>query len=346
MQSDQPDFDKAGLRPGQEPLTPEEKERLLARVRGEGRTLTSEEMYAIFGPPPEPTTAAPTYDDVAEMEAANIDGDRLASLSRDFFHEWGDAAPMRPPLVRGVIFDFDDTLAVRTRLLDELMAEGARAADAYMRSTGMTLPEAFDIKIIEARRFAEEKSAEEQEEHLADDAMSFLLQFFGYPASRMEPAVLQRAVDIFYAPEMTAWKLRPGVRAVLDALRAAGYKLALFTNYNCDRVFQRTVDYLGLRRYFDLCLSSAAVEYRKPDPGFLQIALDQWDCLPYEVVVVGDSLHEDIRGGIELGAQTVLVRGATHPQVILDNQRLAAEIIPDAAIDELSALPAIVREWT
>lgn len=346
MQSDQPDFDNAGLRPGQEPLTPEEKERFLARVRGEGRTLTSEEMYAIFGPPPEPTPAEPTYDDVAEMEAAHMEGDRLASLSRDFFHEWGDAAPARPPLVRGVIFDFDDTLAVRTRPLDELMAEGARAADAYMRSTGMTLPEAFDVKIIEARRFAEEKSAEEQEEHLADDAMSFLLQFFGYPASRMEPAVLQRAVDIFYAPEMTAWKLRPDVHAVLEALRVAGYKLALFTNYNCDRVFQRTVDYLGLRRYFDLCLSSAAVEYRKPDPGFLQIALDQWDYLPYEVVVVGDSLHEDIRGGIELGAQTVLVRGATHPQVILDNQRLATEIIPDAAIDELSALPAIVREWT
>lgn len=346
MQSDQPDFDNAGLRPGQEPLTPEEKERFLARVRSEGRTLTSEEMYAIFGPPPEPAIAAPTYDDVAEMEAAHLDSDRLTLLAQDFFHEWGDAAPARPPLVCGVIFDFDDTLAVRTRPLDELMTEGARAADAYMRSTGMTLPEAFDAKIVEARRFAEEKSAEEQEEHLADDAMSFLLQFFGYPASRMEPAVLQRAVDIFYAPEMTAWKLRPDAHAVLESLRVAGYKLALFTNYNCDRVFQRTVDYLGLRRYFDLCLSSAAVEYRKPDPGFLQIALDQWDCLPYEVVVVGDSLHEDIHGGVELGAQTVLVRSATHPQVILDNQRLAAEITADAAIDELSALPAIVREWT
>jgi hypothetical protein len=37
-----------------EPLTPEEKERFLARVRAEGRSLTSEEQYALFGPPPEP----------------------------------------------------------------------------------------------------------------------------------------------------------------------------------------------------------------------------------------------------------------------------------------------------
>jgi HAD superfamily hydrolase (TIGR01662 family) len=176
--------------------------------------------------------------------------------------------------------------------------------------------------------------------------MSFLLQFFGYPASKMDPQILQRAVDIFYAPEMTAWKLRPGVQSALDALHSAGYKLALFTNYNCDRVFQRTVDYLGLRRYFDLCLSSSSVEYRKPDPSFLQIALDHWDCLAYEVVVVGDSLLEDIRGGIELGAQTVLVRGATQAQVNHDNERLAAEIQPDAVIDDLRELPAIVRAWT
>ncbi len=39
---------------GMEPLTPEEKERFLARVRAQGRSLTSEEQYALFGPPPEP----------------------------------------------------------------------------------------------------------------------------------------------------------------------------------------------------------------------------------------------------------------------------------------------------
>ncbi|MCB0134042.1 MAG: hypothetical protein KDE01_08430, partial [Caldilineaceae bacterium] len=44
-------FDDIELRPGQEPLTAEEKERFLARARARGRSLTSDEMYAIFGPP-------------------------------------------------------------------------------------------------------------------------------------------------------------------------------------------------------------------------------------------------------------------------------------------------------
>lgn len=334
------------LRPGQEPLTPEEKERFLARVRSEGRTLTSAEMYALFGPPPAAAPSHSSHTAITEMEAAAVDDARLAQLVRNFFYDAGAAPIAPPPLVRGVIFDFDDTLAVRTRPLADLMAEGARAAEAYMRTTGMELPDGFSTSIVEARRFAEEKSVEEQEEHLADDAMSFLLQFFGYPASRLDPDVLRRAVDLFYAPEMTAWKVREDVHAMLAALRADGYKLALLTNYNCDRVFQRTVDYLQLRPYFDLCLSSASVEYRKPDVRFLQVALERWDCLPYEVVVVGDSLLDDIRGGIELGAQTVLVRGATLPQVRLDNERFAGEVVPDAALDELRTLPELIRGWT
>ena len=66
-------LDAVELRPGMEPLTPEEKERFLARVRAQGRSLTSEEQYAIFGPPPEPAEKSPTYDYIAPMEAAELE---------------------------------------------------------------------------------------------------------------------------------------------------------------------------------------------------------------------------------------------------------------------------------
>lgn len=339
-------LDRVELRPGMEPLTPEEKEAFLARVRAQGRALTSEEQYALFGPPPVPAPAEPVYDDVEEMDAAPLDGPQLTQLTADFFPELGDGANLPPHrLVAGVILDFDYTLAAPARPLDQLMDEGARNAEAYMRSTGMDLPPDFHTNIIEARRFALEKSDEEREEHIADDAMSFLLQFFGYPASVMDPAVLARAVDIFYAPEMTAWTLRPGAREMLDALRADGFRLALMTNYSADRVFQRIVDFLGVRDYFDICLSSAGVEFRKPDPAFLQIALDRWDVMPYEVVVVGDSLVHDIAGGMELGTMTVRVRGETSPQIAHENEQAPAHLRADAEIDELHQLPAIVRAW-
>lgn len=327
-------------------MTPAEKDAYLDRVRAEGRMLTSEEQYAIFGPPPE-EKAATLLIDVEPMEAASLATDELASLARDFFPELGGRISSAPRLVRGVIFDFDDTLAHLSRPRDELLAEGARQAEAFMRAAGMDdLPDDMAENIVRARLFAEEKSEEEREEHIADDAMSFLLQFVGYPASKMDPDVLRKAVEIFYAPEMMAWRLNPGARECLQTLHAAGYKLAIVANYNCDRIFQRTIDYLGIRPWLDMSLCSASVEYRKPDTQIFEIVLERWDALPYEVVVVGDSLLHDVQGGLELGAQTVLVTTATMPQTHFDNAQLAAQITPDAAIDHLAELSGLVAVWT
>jgi len=342
----------AVLQPGQEPLTPEEKERFLARARSEGRTLTSEEMYAIFGPPPEEQEQKPVYANVMPQEAARLTPEEVFALQQDFFPGLASGAlstlaglPPPPPLVVGVIFDFDETIAVRTRPLADLMAEGAALAAAYMRSTGMELADDIAHHIVEARRFGEEKSEEEREEHLADDALTFLLQFVGYPISRMDPAVLHRAVDLLFAPEMTAWALRPGVLTALKSLQATGLQLALLANHSCDRVFQRTVDYLKIRPFFDVCLSSSSVEYRKPDIRFFQLALERWGALPHEVVVIGDSLKHDIAAGLELGALTVLAAGATSSQVDLDNQLLSTSVLPDAVIEDLAQLPALVERW-
>jgi FMN phosphatase YigB (HAD superfamily) len=341
-------LDDLAIGPNMEALTLEEKEAFLARVRTQGRSLTSEEQYAIFGPPQEQETSQPAPQPIAveEMEAAPLDAGKLQQLQSNFFPELGTndlVAP--PPLVRGIIFDFDYTLAVPFRSLDELMEEGAKAAEQYMRGTGMDFPEDFWHNIVEARRFAQEKSVEEAEEHIADDAMSFLLQFFGYPASKMDPNVLRQAVDIFYAPEMTGWQLAPGAEEMLEALVQADYKLALIANYNCDRAFQRTIDYLGLRRYFDLIITSAAVEYRKPDAKIFEPVLERWDALPYEVVIVGDSLVDDIGGGLELGTLTVQTTFAQAPQVAFDNEQAAENLAADAQIQRLDELLHYVAEW-
>ena len=255
----------------------------------------------------------------------------------------GEPAQIRPrKLVQGLIFDFDNTLAQLKRPLDELMDTGAQTAVSYMRSTGMTdLPDEFPGHLVEARRFAETKSDDEQEEHTADDTLSFLLQFFDYPASRMNEEVLRRAVDLFYAPEMTAWEPLPGATDLLQRLRAEGYPLAVIANYSSDRIFQRIIDYTGLRAYLDVCLSSAAVEWRKPEKEIYDAVLKRWDAEPYEIVCVGDSLKHDVAGGQEIGALTV------HCTMIplAEDQRLVDEIEPDAVIEKLSELPELIETW-
>ena len=255
----------------------------------------------------------------------------------------GAPAKIRPrKLVQGLIFDFDNTLARLTSPLDELMNQGAQMAVDYMRSTGMDdLPNEFWESLVEARRFAEEKSDDEQEEHTADDTLSFLLQFFNYPASRMDGAVLGGAVDLFYAPEMTAWEPMPGAIDLLQRLRAEGFPLAVIANYPSDRIFQRIIDYTGVRSYLDVCLSSAAVEWRKPEKDIYDAVLKRWDAEPYELVCVGDSLKHDVAGGQAIGALTVHCRMIP----LAEDQRLVDSAQPDAVIEALSELPAMIQAW-
>lgn len=252
----------------------------------------------------------------------------------------------RPAMLGGLVFDFDHTLAKpRTPLADQWQ-EGARMAQSYLESQGLELFPDFWEQVLEARRFAQQKSEEEEEEHIANDTMSFLLQFCGYPASQMDAQILQTSVDLFYAPEMTGWDLLPGVTDTLATLQDMGLKLAVIANYPCARVFQRTIDYLQLRRFFSVALCSASFEWRKPSPAIFEQVLQQWELYPYEVAVVGDNLREDIAGGLQLGAMTVRAQvTVADAQTTYDNQRAEAEITPDVSFETWPELIDLIRPW-
>lgn len=319
--------------PGMEALTLEELDDFMRRAKARAANFRPEEAASLA------ENAAP--DSPSEEVAVDLPAEAIAQLSVSFFDD--APAQVRPrPLVQGLIFDFDNTLARLTRSLDDLMDEGAQQAVAYMRSTGMDdLPDDFWESLVEARLFAQEKSDDEQEEHTAEDTLSFLLQFFGYPASRMDRDVLARAVDLFYAPEMTAWEPMPGARGLLQQLQAQQIPVAVIANYSIDRVFQRMIDYTGLRPYLDVCLSSASVEWRKPGKDIYDAVLKRWDVEPYELICVGDSLKHDIAGGHAIGALTVHCRMIP----LAEDQRIVDSVQPDAVIDELSQLPALLESW-
>lgn len=334
-----PDADKLNerLSQGMEGLTLEELDDFMKRAKARATNFSPAQRAAVTAADPGDAALA----DGADAAAAQVEPTRLAGLMSNFYPELPAAPLRRRRLVQGVIFDFDNTLARLKQPQDELMESGARQAESYMRSTGMEMPDNFWKNIVEARIFAQTKSDDEQEEHVADDALSFLLQFFGYPASRMDGDVLRRAVDIFYAPEMTAWEAMPGALDLLAWLKAEGYPIALIANYGCDRVFQRIVDYTGLRPYLDVCLSSAAVEWRKPSRDIYDPTLKRWNAEPYELVCVGDSLKHDIAGGLELGALTVHCRMIP----LAEDQRIVNAVQADAIIDDLAQLPDLIRAW-
>ncbi len=73
----------------------------------------------------------------------------------------------------------------------------------------------------------------------------------------------------------------------------------------------------------------------KPSTELLRMAIEDVGCDPYEAVVVGDSVGNDIAGAHSAGARSVLVRTGSYSLAELER----SELKPDLVIDSVADLP-------
>lgn len=239
-----------------------------------------------------------------------------------------------------VIFDLGGTL---TRLVEDeeiLIREGARLALEYLLEVGMTLPrDEFVDKYVEALHFAARKSALEQEEHLASDTLVFLLQFYGYP--NPEQVIIQEAVRRTFLPWVQAHVLDDDAIPTLRALRRRGLRLGILTNAQDEAAVREVTARLGLDEHVDAIVVSAGLPERprKPNVAAWDPFWEEWDLLPYEAVMVGDDLVEDILGALNATMWTVWLR--RHPA----GSELERAIRPDTTITRLAEVLDVLEKW-
>jgi putative hydrolase of the HAD superfamily len=98
----------------------------------------------------------------------------------------------------------------------------------------------------------------------------------------------------------------PDVVPGLDALRAAGHRVVVVSNWDCS-----LPDWLGpagLLERVDAVVSSGEVGVAKPAPGIFRRALQLAGARPGDAVHVGDSLDNDVAGARGVGLRAILVR--------------------------------------
>lgn len=91
-------------------------------------------------------------------------------------------------------------------------------------------------------------------------------------------------------------------RTVLDELHRS-YTLLLVSNYYGN--LKKIVTDLGIVSYFHSITDSTLEGVRKPDPSLWKRAIDHAGFAYEEVLVVGDSMKNDIQPGLSLGCQVV-----------------------------------------
>ncbi len=248
-----------------------------------------------------------------------------------------------PTQLKGVLFDFDDTLIdwsgvqLSWRALE---AERLASIEAYLKQKidGLTLD--IDQLSDDFWRRTSRAWGEARVSLRAPRLPQLLL------ASLKAAGVDTAALDETALLQAYSWGAVPGtvvfpdVPPMLEMLRARGIKLGIVTNASQPMVL-RDVELRahGLIEYFPACRFSAAdVGYLKPHRRIFEAALECLGCAPAETVFIGDNPIADIAGAQAAGLRAVrrIVPGA------LARGKLAP---PHRSVHSLAELPPILDDW-
>ena len=152
-------------------------------------------------------------------------------------------------------------------------------------------------------------------------------------AARM-PGLFDRFIARYRAHIADESRPFPGCVAALEALRAAGARLAVCTN-KPTALSDALLQALDMARLFDAVVGIDAAPAAKPDPRHLEAAIAAAGGDPARALMVGDA-------ATDAGA----ARALQVPLVLVSfgyTETPAAELSPDVLIDHFDQLPAAVR---
>jgi putative hydrolase of the HAD superfamily len=119
----------------------------------------------------------------------------------------------------------------------------------------------------------------------------------------------------------------PEAPAVLDALRAAGLRIAVISNTEDGRL-EELLDLVELKAHFDFFIDSYIVGARKPDAAIFELALSRLGIEPHEAAYIGDSYGHDALAALAAGMRAVLLDPlGLYPESVCPRIRTLGELI-------------------
>jgi putative hydrolase of the HAD superfamily len=123
-----------------------------------------------------------------------------------------------------------------------------------------------------------------------------------------------------------SWRCFPDVPETIAALRQAGFKIALASNF--DSRLHAVCNGWPALRDIDIRVISAEVGFRKPSRRFFEALRNATGCEASELFMVGDNRENDVSGARASGIAGILInrRGADDADSIRDLHELLAWI--------------------
>ena len=245
---------------------------------------------------------------------------------------------MKP--LRAAFFDVGDTLVdhwAPPELLHELL-RGALRREYGERAWY----ERWITGQVEPARTAEgdlAAIAAGEEEIFRQETLRWYKDWFRNAAVGIDDVEMDRLRSVMSVPLDLMSTPVPGAFAALRWCKARGLKVVLVTNTLSRGDDEAWEDWrrFGVADAIDGVVSSHTLGWQKPHRRIFERALEIAGATPAEAVMVGDRMLADIWGAKRLGMRAVL-RRTPHEQA-------AADVTPDAVIDDLTELPGVLAPW-
>ena len=199
---------------------------------------------------------------------------------------------MKNELIKGVIFDLDNTLLDFMKMKEFAV----KAAIKGMIEAGLKVNE--DKSYIEINSIYEEFGWENQK---VFDV--FLEKSIGHVDNKF----LAAGIVAYRRAREANLMAYPNVNKTLMALTKSGIKLGVVSDAPSREAWMR-IYYLNLYHYFDVVITYDDSGERKPSPVPFQLALDGMGLRPEETIMIGDWPERDVVGAQQIGMKTAFAR--------------------------------------
>lgn len=209
-----------------------------------------------------------------------------------------------PAMIRGVIFDFDGTLAETDIDFGLMRRRVLEVADRWSLTDH-----------LDERRYILE---------IVEDAVAMLPEDDDRQRFREETAKAMCDVELVFTSVASPF---PGVPETLERLRECGHRVGIVTR-NCRAGVRSVFDRHPM--HHEVLLTRDDVERVKPDPAHLHEALKALDVAPEHALMVGDHIT-DIEVGHAAGTWTagVLTAKTTREQFAEAGAHLVLDSVAD-----------------
>ena len=226
--------------------------------------------------------------------------------------------------VKTLTFDGDDTLWDFRSGMETALALTLKELRRIVQSAAaqkLTIREMIDIRDCVAKEMGDTVNLDE----IRNAAFDKTLEHIGAP----DRVVAGRLFSTYKDARLSETRPYADAPATLKRLKEH-YRIGLISNGNSGPVLSR------LPVAFDFAVFAQDCGFAKPDRRIFELALAAGDCVPAEVLHVGDSLEHDVLGANNIGICSVW----------LNRQESSNEthITPDIELRSLTELTALLLD--